>query len=267
MIIKFRDIIKLGYSWFFRMKSGADYRKYLFFKSRILINYLKIYIKNYGRMLEVGVQTGEMTPFLKEISSSIVSIDIDKSYLLSAKKKSPDSEVICCDITHSPFKQGSFDIVTLNSVIEHIPDDERTLTECYKLMKNEGWIYIGFPPWYNIFGGHSSIPFFSWLPYSMRNKLTKYKFVRAYPTYPRTIKEHERKIIEYFTIINRNSLFLPHNFVRYPAYEFDFFITFICMKKSEVEIPLNKHYKKKEDNYESNVTELREFWDRIDFHI
>src|SRR3972149_3126201 len=119
MIIKFRDIIRLGYFWFFRLRSGNDYKKYLIIKSSILINYLKKYIKNSGRLLEVGVQSGEMTPFLKEISSSIVSIDIDKSHLLLAKKKSPDSEVICCDILHPPFKQKVFNIVVLNSVIEH----------------------------------------------------------------------------------------------------------------------------------------------------
>lgn len=267
MIIKFRDIIRLGYFWFFRLRSGNDYKKYLIIKSTILIDYLKIYIKNSGYMLEVGVQSGEMTPFLREISSSVVSIDIDKSHLLLAKKKSPDSEVICCDILHPPFKQNVFDAIVLNSVIEHIKDDDLALIENYKLLKNYGYIYIGFPPWYNIFGGHSSIPFFSLLPSAIRNKLSKYKFARVYPTYPRSVKGLEKKLKEFFITINRNSMLLPSTFIRYPFYEFDLFVTFICIKKPINEVPINKLWIKNRDHYESNATELREYWNKIDFHL
>lgn len=264
MLIKFNNLFRLGYFWFFRLRSSNDYKKYLIVKSSILIHYLKKYIKKSDRMLEVGVQSGEMTPFFQEISSNIVSIDIDKSYLLLAKKKTPDSEVICCDILHPPFRPNVFDIITLNSVIEHIQDDDATLREVYMLLKDSGFIYIGFPPWYGIFGGHSSIPFFSLLPSKIRSKLSEYKFARAYPTYPRSVKGLEKKINKFFITVNRNSMFLPSILIRYPLYEFDFFITFICKKKPD--IPISKfmiHYK----NYKSNATELRKYWDKIDFHL
>lgn len=267
MILKFRDIIRLGYCWFFRARSSSDYNKYQVIKSDILINYLKKYMRKSGRLLEVGVQNGDMTPFFKEISSSIVSIDIDKSHLLLAKKKSPDSEIICCDILHPPFIQNAFDTIILNSVIEHVQDDECTLIEIYKLLKNSGFLYIGFPPWYGIFGGHSIIPFFSFMPAIIRNKLSKYKFVRAYPTYPRSIKNLEVKINDYFTIINRNSLVLPNNFIRYPLYEFDFFITFVCRKKYITKLSLNKLMTKYGESCKSNIRELTGFWDKISFHF
>lgn len=267
MILKFRDIIRLGYFWFFRSRSSNDYKKYQVVKSGIVINYLKRYITHTGRLLEVGVQSGEMTPFFKEISSSIVSIDIDKSHLLLAKKKSPDSEVICCDILHPPFNQNVFDTVILNSVIEHIQDYECTLVEIHKLLKNSGYLYIGFPPWYGIFGGHSKIPFFSFMPTIIRNKLSKYKFVRAYPTYPRSVKNLEIKIMVCFTIINRNSLLLPDIFIRFPIYEFDFFITFVCKKKHINKLSLNKLMAKHGKTSKSNIKELSEFWDKINFRF
>lgn len=267
MILKFRDIIRLGYLWLFRARSSNDYKKYRVIKSGILINYLKKYIKNRGRLLEVGVQTGDMTPFFKEISSSIVSIDIDKSHLLLAKKESPDSEIICCDILHPPFIQNAFDTVILNSVIEHIQDDECALIEIYKLLKNSGYLYIGFPPWYGIFGGHSKLPFFSIMPAIIRNKLSKYKFVRAYPTYPRSVKNLERRIMNYFTIINRNSLLLPEIFIHFPIYEVDFFITFVCKRKQINKLSLSKLMSKYGDYCRSNIKELSGFWDKIDFRF
>jgi SAM-dependent methyltransferase len=267
MILKFRDIIKLGYLWLFRARSSNDYKKYQVIKSGILINYLKRYNRNCGRLLEVGVQNGDMTPFFNEISSYIVSIDIDKSHLLLAKKKSPDTEIICCDILHPPFIQNAFDMVILNSVIEHIQDDESTLIEIYKLLKNSGYLYIGFPPWYGIFGGHSKIPFFSLMPTIIRNKLSKYKFVRAYPTFPRLVKNLEIIINNYFIIINRNSFLLPNIFISYPLYEFDFFITFVCRKKNITKLSLNKLMVKYGESCKSNIKELSGFWDKINFRF
>lgn len=267
MIIKLQDIIKLGYFWYFRLRSGNDYKKYQVIKSSILINYLKKHIKNSGRLLEVGVQSGEMTPFFKEISSSVVSIDIDKSHLLLAKKKLPDSEVICCDILNPPFKQNVFKIVILNSVIEHIQDKELAMAEIYNLLKNSGYLYLGFPPWYGVFGGHSSIPFFSLLPSNTRKMLSKYKFARVYPTYPYSVRKLEEKIKDFFIIINRNSLFLPCFFIHYPLYELDFFITYICQKKSLPEISNNKKGKRNLIRIKSDATEFSKYWDKIDLHF
>lgn len=263
MFVRFRDIIKLGYFWYFRLRSANDYKVYQSTKSKILIDYLKKHINKKGKMLEVGVQGGEMTPFFKELSTPIVSIDIDTSHLILAKKNNPDSEVICCDILHPPFKQNVFDIVVLNSVIEHIPDEVSALIEIYKLMEDEGYLYIGFPPWYGIFGGHSNIPFYSLLPPIIRNKLSKYKFVRAYPTYPRSVKNLERKITDYFTIIDRNSLLLPTVFIRYPLYETDFFISFVCIKKYITEISLSKSIIQRGDSTKSNIRELSDYWNKI----
>lgn len=267
MFIRFRDIIKLGYFWYFRLKSSNDYQVYQSVKSKILIDYLKKHIEKRGKMLEVGVQGGEMTRFFKELSSSIVSIDIDTTHLRLAKKNNPYSEVICCDILHPPFKENVFDVVVLNSVIEHIPDEENALKAIYKLMENKGYLYIGFPPWYGIFGGHSSIPFFSILPLKIRKKLSRYKFVRAYPTSPRSVRSLMKKIDEFFYLQDFNSLFLPNAIIRYPLYEIDFFITFICKKRHSKDVCQNKDLIQKREFNKSNITELRGYWSKTDFHL
>ena len=61
-----------------------------------------------------------------------------------------------------------FDIIISRDVIEHIPNQEKFMNRCRDFMKPNGLYFIGFPPWYNPFGGHQQLlknSFFSKLPY------------------------------------------------------------------------------------------------------
>ncbi|MBW8362211.1 MAG: class I SAM-dependent methyltransferase [Kaistella sp.] len=43
------------------------------------------------------------------------------------------------DILALPFENGSFDIVFCNHVLEHIVDDQKAMSELYRVMKKGGW--------------------------------------------------------------------------------------------------------------------------------
>ena len=43
------------------------------------------------------------------------------------------------DILDLPFENESFDIVFCNHVLEHIEDDQKAMSELYRVMKKEGW--------------------------------------------------------------------------------------------------------------------------------
>ena len=43
------------------------------------------------------------------------------------------------DICNLPFKDGEFDIIFCNHVLEHIPDDTKAMQELYRVMKPGGW--------------------------------------------------------------------------------------------------------------------------------
>ncbi len=51
---------------------------------------------------------------------------------------SPLAEVKA-DICNLPFKDGSFDVILCNHVLEHIPDDTKAMQELFRILKPEGW--------------------------------------------------------------------------------------------------------------------------------
>ena len=76
-------------------------------------------------------------------------------------------ELVAEDIYDTKTKE-EFDIIISRDVIEHIPNQEKFMNRCRDFMKPNGLYFIGFPPWYNPFGGHQQLlknKFFSKLPY------------------------------------------------------------------------------------------------------
>ncbi len=51
---------------------------------------------------------------------------------------SPLAEVKA-DICNLPFKEGEFDVILCNHVLEHIPDDIKAMEELFRVMKPGGW--------------------------------------------------------------------------------------------------------------------------------
>jgi SAM-dependent methyltransferase len=43
------------------------------------------------------------------------------------------------DICNLPFKENSFDVILCNHVLEHIPDDTKSMQELYRVLKPGGW--------------------------------------------------------------------------------------------------------------------------------
>ena len=58
---------------------------------------------------------------------------------------------------------GSFDIILLKDVIEHIHDQSKLIGRLKMFLKSEGVIFFGFPPWQMPFGGHQQICKNKWL--------------------------------------------------------------------------------------------------------
>jgi predicted SAM-dependent methyltransferase len=49
------------------------------------------------------------------------------------------------DITDIPYKSGIFDIIICNHVLEHIPDDNKALSELKRVLSDDGIAYINVP--------------------------------------------------------------------------------------------------------------------------
>ena len=138
-------------------------------------------------VLEIGCgEAGNLKPFL-DIGCKCVGIDISKARIENGRKFFSDHphveklELIAEDIynINSP---EQFDIIISRDVIEHIPNQEIFMNKCRDFMKPDGIYFVGFPPWYNPFGGHqqllkhkvfSKLPYFHIIPRSWYSGLLK----------------------------------------------------------------------------------------------
>lgn len=138
-------------------------------------------INNYTSVLEIGCgEGGNLIPFLKMGCKKIVGIDLSKGKIENAKKffdqigNHNNIEFIYNDVFNVNAEDiGQFDIIIMRDVLEHIHGQEKFLSSVKKFMKSDGKLFIGFPPWYNPFGGHqqmceskilSNLPYFFLLP-------------------------------------------------------------------------------------------------------
>nr|MBP6456989.1 class I SAM-dependent methyltransferase [Chitinophagaceae bacterium] len=78
--------------------------------------------------------------------------------------------------------KNSFDVIILKDVIEHIYEQEKFIPELRKLLKPNGVVFFGFPPWHMPFGGHqqnavskwaSKLPYYHILPRKMYISILK----------------------------------------------------------------------------------------------
>jgi len=91
--------------------------------------------------------------------------------------------LIADDIYNRTEADGLFDIIIMRDVIEHIHNQEKFMGFVKRFMAPGAVFFLGFPPWYNPFGGHqqivknrvlSKLPYYHILPagiYKMMLKL------------------------------------------------------------------------------------------------
>lgn len=116
------------------------------------------------RVLEIGCgEGGNLKPFL-ELGCQCVGVDIDVAQLEKAKQYLSDYShdeklaLIVRDIyTVTPDEIGTFDIIMLRDVIEHIPNQEQFMHQLKSFMHSKSIAFCGFPVWRNPFGGHQQI--------------------------------------------------------------------------------------------------------------
>ena len=125
-------------------------------------------------VLEIGCgEAGNLKPFLDSGCKRVVGVDIGEQRIANGRKFFADHpnnanlQLIAKDI-YLVDNLEEFDIIITRDVIEHIPNQEKFMERCRAFMKPNGVFFIGFPPWYNPFGGHQQVlenKLFSKVPY------------------------------------------------------------------------------------------------------
>ena len=129
-------------------------------------------VKEGARVLEIGCgEGGNLIPFL-ERGCDCVGVDLSEGKINNGNKFFADHpekdklNLICKDVFDLEGEQ--FDIVFMRDVLEHIHNQEKFMKDVKKFLKPNTRFFLGFPPWYNPFGGHQQVcesKFLSKLPY------------------------------------------------------------------------------------------------------
>ncbi len=92
-------------------------------------------------------------------------IDLDGTEIERAEKKGIYDVVICASATRMPFKSGAFRTVVSNCVLEHIPDIDAVLKECFRVLKPGGIVVTTVPSeiWDS---GSYYLKFFRWFGFN-----------------------------------------------------------------------------------------------------
>lgn len=108
-------------------------------------------------ILDLGCGYGALSYLLLAKHSKVAATEIDQDKLTYAKMKLrhfADFYPLLVEDSFLPYEDESFDMIFMFDVIEHVGDPEFTLKECYRTLKDGGYLYVEFTPYYSVTGHH-----------------------------------------------------------------------------------------------------------------
>jgi 2-polyprenyl-3-methyl-5-hydroxy-6-metoxy-1,4-benzoquinol methylase len=96
-----------------------------------------------AKLLDVGCGSGERLEKMQRLGWTVSGVDFDEAAVKIAKARELD--VYCGSIPGVWFPPETFDVITMNHVIEHVPDPIELLQECKRILKPGGRIVVVTP--------------------------------------------------------------------------------------------------------------------------
>lgn len=98
----------------------------------------------FQNILEVGGGQSGLTALLYP-QAKITNIDFNPEYANAPCNRQEQVTFVCGDATALPFADASFDAVTMFDVIEHIPDDQKAISEALRVLRPGGYLLLSTP--------------------------------------------------------------------------------------------------------------------------
>ncbi|MDD3807201.1 MAG: class I SAM-dependent methyltransferase [Candidatus Marinimicrobia bacterium] len=150
-----------------------------------LVPYFQKHIPDFKtfRILEVGCAEGGSLKVFHDLGMCVTGAELEPGRVAIGKNKNPELDIRVMDITDPKIldQLGTYDLIILRDVIEHVFDREAAFSNLQYLSSDHAYLYITFPPKYSAFAGHQQncrsflrrIPFLHILPSSMIRKMGK----------------------------------------------------------------------------------------------
>ncbi len=152
-------------------------------------------------------------------AEKVIGVEILEKYRAEAEKLAADLnladkfEFVCADAASLPFEEGSIDTIIMNDAMEHVDNPEAVLTECLRVIKKGGRIFINFPPYYHPTGAHlSDAIFIPWVHMFLGEAVLIEAYKHLAKNYPDGEERIEFRISEnaqgkeYFSYINHMTI-------------------------------------------------------------
>ena len=104
------------------------------------------------RTLDIGCGSGLITKVLAEASAEVVGVDVSEEAIAVSRGvlgEAANVQLMVADVFQSKGALGdcggSFDLVVLSEVLEHIQDDEGALHTVWQLLGEKGWLLLTVP--------------------------------------------------------------------------------------------------------------------------
>lgn len=223
VIIAVNKLFKVPVHPFNLQNDGIEtYGEWQFERGRTTIEY---FLKKYREedmfkdkiVIDIGCGAAGKSIYYAHIGAKkVYGVEILEKYRsqaeeLAQKKGLADKfEFVCADCAALPFPDEFADTVIVNDAMEHIDNPEGTIREINRILKQNGRIYINFPPYYHPMGAHlTDVIYIPWVQlfFSDKTLIESYKkLVEKLPDGNERINfriSKDKNGSEYFSYINK----------------------------------------------------------------
>lgn len=143
-----------------RFRSDYHYSLFEYYRSaKILTQLERAGIHPKGPVLDAGCGGGGVAVSFAEESALAVGLDLVDRFTDAGERLARERRIMnVCFVQGNglslPFKTGYFDLVLSHSVIEHVDSPQDYLSECFRVLRPGGVLFLSTPPYYSSAGSH-----------------------------------------------------------------------------------------------------------------
>ncbi|MGB7955668.1 MAG: class I SAM-dependent methyltransferase [Candidatus Nitrosopolaris sp.] len=103
--------------------------------------------RNVNMILDIGCAEGYTTSFISETSALVVGVELNKDSLKIAKSKVNTASFINASLEYLPFREDTFDAVSILEVLEHLPVElqHNGMKEANRVLRPNGFLLLSTP--------------------------------------------------------------------------------------------------------------------------